>query len=108
MLFLYNPFFRPVVEKLVSHLSNNKKGKLWVVYCNPVSFDVFDESGVFSRYYAALHKVPEDERRSVHHSGDSVVIYQSADAPMVKPKPGANAPVRVTVPNYGADVEPME
>ena len=106
VLFLYNPFRRPIVERLVAHLSSERKGKLWIVYYNPVCFDVFDASPVFKRYYAGLHHFSEGEKRAVRsHSYDSVIIYQSLDNPMLEPKPGAGAAVKITIPDLGADVQ---
>jgi SAM-dependent methyltransferase len=105
VLWLYNPFQRPLIEKLSVHLVNERKSKLWVIYCNPVFFDVFDASPDLRRYYAALLHLTQIEKPAVHHPHDSVVIYQSVDGQMLPPKPGADAAVKVTHPIYGADVQ---
>ena len=35
VIFLYNPFLRPVMEKMVNNLKNSMGGKLFVIYAHP-------------------------------------------------------------------------
>jgi SAM-dependent methyltransferase len=112
ILFLYNPFRRPLVETLAAGLVTAIKSfpsrKLWLVYYNPVCHDVFDRAPEFERFMAARIDYNEDERRAAERQNsntfDSVIIYQSRNSPRRSPLPGADARVKITIPDLGADV----
>ena len=103
VVFLYNPFRRPLVEKLVSHLeerlSNDPGLKIWIIYYNPVCFDVFDASPRFSRYFADKVDFTEEEAAASPSGNtfDSVVIYQSANEGQRPALPGADRKIRITI-----------
>ena len=112
VVFLYNPFRRPLVEKLASHLeerlSNDPGLKIWIIYYNPVCFDVFDANPRFSRYFADRIDFTEEEAAAspCGNTFDSVVIYQSANEGQRPALPGADRKIRITIPDMGADVQP--
>src|SRR4029077_6574301 len=110
VLFLYNPFLRPLVRALRTHLESGAakapNRKVWVVYYNPVCFDVFDESPAFMRFFAAKIDFDEQEGAAAPtgNTFDSVIIYQSVSGPRRPALPGADAGVKITIPDKGADV----
>jgi SAM-dependent methyltransferase len=110
VLFLYNPFHRPMVMKLVQHLeqeiAKNPDRVVWVVYYNPVCFDVFDASPSLRRYFAAKLDFEADEKASAPtgNTFDSVIIYQSVTGSQRPALPGADAGVKIVIPDLGADV----
>ncbi|WP_294536516.1 class I SAM-dependent methyltransferase [uncultured Rhodoblastus sp.] len=110
VFFFYHPFTGEPVKTLIAnfrrHFEANPTSKVWLICYNPVSFDDFDKCGLFTRFYAA--KIAADKEDNVagftSHPYDSVIIYQSANAPMRDPLPGAKAGVVITIPGLGADV----
>jgi SAM-dependent methyltransferase len=110
VVFLYNPFHRPLVTKLVQHLEQEIAKKqdrvVWVVYYNPVCFDLFDASPSLRRYFAAKIDFEEDEKAAAPTVSrfDSVIVYQSVTGPQRPALSGADAGVKITVPHLGAEV----
>jgi SAM-dependent methyltransferase len=110
VLFFYNSFTGEPVKTLIAsirrHIDANPASKNWLVCYNPVSFKEFDESGLFTRFYAArIAATPEEISATfAGNSFDSVIIYQSAAAPMREPMPEAEAKVIISIPGLGADV----
>ena len=82
-----------MVMKLVQHLeqeiAKNQDRAVWVVYYNPVCFDLFDASQSLRRYFAAKMDFEDDEKAAapVGATFDSVIIYQSATGPQRPPLP---------------------
>jgi SAM-dependent methyltransferase len=109
VFFLYNPFFRDVtrlfVERLQGIVAENNT-KIFVIYVNPVHFDLLDKSRSFGRFYAKRLQFLADERLVAPFSNDfdSVIIFQSLNRAILEPLPGARATVNVTIPEFGADV----
>jgi SAM-dependent methyltransferase len=110
VLFFYNAFRRPLVTKLVQHLeqeiAKNQDRVVWVVYYNPVCFDLFDASPSLRRYFAAKIQFEEDEKAAAPtgNTFDSVIIYQSVTGPQRPALRGADAGVEIIIPDLGADV----
>ena len=111
VVFLYNPFQKEIVARLITHLEEHLRRtgslcKLWIVYVNPVCFDQFDGCDLLRRYAAERVYYYDDERKCCpfHQTYDSFIIYQSA--PFQPPLAGADAAVKITIPNFGADVMP--
>jgi SAM-dependent methyltransferase len=110
LFFFYNAFRRPLVTKLVQHLEQEIPKKqervVWVIYYNPVCFDLFDASPSFRRYFAAKIDFEEDEKAAAPtgNTFDSVIVYQSVTGPQRPTLPGADAGVNITIPDRGADV----
>jgi hypothetical protein len=110
VLFLYHSFRRPLVEKLIAHiegaLSTVPARKLWVVYYNPVYFDIFDASPALKRYFAAKIEFDADDRSAAPFvvTYDSVIVYQSVNVRYAASLAGADAIVRTTVPDLAVEV----
>jgi predicted RNA methylase len=108
IIFLNNPFKRPLVEILKHHtqsfLDSSSHAKVWIIYCNPVHYDVFDSCPVLTRYAAENLELQADEKMATvwRSEGDAFVIYQSA--PFRPSLAGATAQVKVTSPDYVAYV----
>jgi SAM-dependent methyltransferase len=110
VLFFYNPFVGEPVKALIAsirrHIEANANSKVWLICYNPVSFDEFDKCGLFTRFYAARIAAEQEENVAAFtsHPYDSVIIYQSAAAPLREPETGAEAEVVITIPGLGADI----
>ncbi len=110
VLFLYNPFDAPLVERLVKHMRHlteiSPAKKFFVIYYNPVHFALFDNCGFLARYLSARYRFSEDECQvaPLTNFHDSVILYQSLACTMLTPHQNANAEVRITVPRLGAEV----
>jgi SAM-dependent methyltransferase len=109
VLFLYNPFHDDVVTSFITYLEAylgkvNRHAKLWIVYVNPVCAAQFDGCRIIRRYAAEKVHFDDEEREFTHskHPYESFVIWQSQ--PFSPALAGADAPVKVTVPKYGAEV----
>ena len=109
VLFLYNSFGEPLVRRLVAHLEAQVRAgrKVFLIYYNPVAFDLFDASPAFSRFHAARHDFDPAEARCApfDNTFDSVVVYQSSTEPRFEPHADAGRRVVVSVPGLGANVE---
>jgi hypothetical protein len=83
---------------------SNFHAKVWMIYCNPVHYDVFDSCPALARYAAENMKLEPDEILSTpwRYDADSFVVYQSA--PFRSPLANATAQVKVSIPDYGAGV----
>jgi hypothetical protein len=59
-----------------------------------------------SRLFAQKFDFSEAERAlaPLSNTYDSVVIYQSTNRKMLSPLLGADALIKITIPDYGADV----
>ncbi|HWC63281.1 MAG TPA: class I SAM-dependent methyltransferase, partial [Rhizomicrobium sp.] len=114
VIYLYHSFARGLVEQLMEHLARIHRAhpqmKMFLIYYNPVHFDLLDASQVFTRLSARRTDFDAEEC-AVSPMGnifDSVIIYQSRGADMLAPLPGADASVRITIPGLAADVEKRE
>jgi SAM-dependent methyltransferase len=112
VLYFAHSFKRPLVETLAVHLASEMTAfparKLWFVYYNPVYHDIFDRAPGWERFMAAKIDFDDEERRAAErenwHTFDSVIIYQSRNEPRRPPMPGADARVKITIPDLGAEV----
>ena len=110
VLFLYHPFRRPLVETLVAHieeaLSTVPNRKFWIVYHNPVYYDVFDACLGLKRYFAGKIEFDADDRSAApfDNTYESVIIYQSRNIRYIESLPGAEAKVRTIIPDISVEV----
>jgi SAM-dependent methyltransferase len=105
VVFLYNPFGREVVERVVHNLEaalDDGAREIFVIYYNPVQGAVVDATAKFSRYFARTIPYAEDEQGFGPDEADPVVIWQAGAA--LAPKDGAGASIEVTKPNYRAEL----
>jgi SAM-dependent methyltransferase len=109
IVYLYNPFGKPLVERTIlqikKHLAARPGLKIFVIYCNPVHYQSFDSCRTLSRLFAGKIDFSAAERTVAPVSAyDSVLIYQSSNGAMLIPLPGADAQVKITVPDLGAEI----
>lgn len=109
-MFLYNSFRAPLVEKFVNAIEGwdaaHPDESLYIVYCNPVHFHVFDASPRLERFATDLIRYEQEELVSLHadNVSDTFIIYRVKRAGDVAKLPGHDREVRVTVPDLGADL----
>ena len=110
VIFLYNPLKGPLVAELISTLETQLKAtagdlKIWIIYYNPVHYELFDRSPMLKRYAAARLDFDDVEKNSspFGNTFDSYLIYQSAPFRPALASAGAN--VNITIPDFGAIVE---
>ena len=110
IFFIYNSFGAPLIKKLASHLERlcqtKKHLKFFLMYYNPVHFEIFDSSPFLLRFAADKFHFTADETLSSPFSNhfDSIVIYQNNNEPVYKPMSSAQSNIEITIPNLGADV----
>ncbi|NNM77013.1 hypothetical protein HJG53_08875 [Sphingomonas sp. ID1715] len=109
-MFLYNSFREPLVRKFAAAIeawdAANPDKSLYLVYCNPVHFHVFDASPSLERFATDMVSYTDEEKASLHSENvaDTFIIYRVKRAGDVPQLPGHDRQVRVTVPDLGADM----
>ena len=94
VLFFYNSTYEGLLRRLVERVSAHG-GKLILIYYNPAFGKVVDANPRFSRYSAARYGMGGGNVGEFGNTEDSVVIWQNDQPPMLPPRPGADAPIRV-------------
>jgi 16S rRNA G966 N2-methylase RsmD len=111
IIFLNNPFKRPLVELLKHHtqsfLDSSSHAKVWIIYCNPVHYDVFDSCPVLTRYASEILELQADEKMTTawRSEAEAFIIYQSG--PFRPPLSGARG-LRITERPDAADLGARE
>lgn len=110
VFFAYNPFKADLVsvwiDTIAARCALDPEFKSFVVYYNPVHYNLFDGSAAFCRYSAEKYWFLQGETGSspFGNNYDSVIIYQTRGAKSSPPLPGAERFVRITVRDFGAEV----
>ena len=107
VLFLYNPFDRPVVEALAQKLEQHlalSRSAFYLVYCNPTYGDVFDAVPALKRRYAAQVPYDAEEIGFGPDTSDAVVIWQNRGNPNLRPEGTPDAPIRIVTPGWRAEI----
>ena len=109
VIFLYNPFGHPLIERVLVNIEASLRAKrrdLYIVYCNPIWAEVFDASDSLERRYAA--KIPYDPSEIGYgpSASDMVIIWQNRNNP--HPRPPGDPFARVVVISPGQHVELAE
>jgi len=111
IVFLYNPFYKPLMKKLVANihraLTANPKKKIFIVYANPLYAALFDKSPFFRRFFAADIAYDASEQgtgTTRSDKDDTIVIWESVGDDMLPPHPGADASVFLTEAGWRARV----
>jgi SAM-dependent methyltransferase len=108
VIFLYNPFRRPLMERLTANLEamlQSRRQNLYVVYYNPVWASLLDASPMLERRFAAQLPYAPEEIGFGPNESDSVVIWQNRDNVHPPSDANAKAPVRVVKPDSRAEVD---
>jgi SAM-dependent methyltransferase len=95
--YLYNPFSRPLVQRLVANVERQLQQGLQHVFfvCyNPVHGDVLDQSPHFARWSASTLRYAADELGYGPDIEDTVVIWQSRPE-RYAPQAAAQRPISV-------------
>ena len=105
VIYMYHPFFRKLMKKLVRKVENwlaGSKSKVYVIYYNPMFPDLYDKSKRFRRVYAGMMDIDAGDRGTgPTYAADAVVIWQSVGEPMLEPHPqAAAARVEMVVPGW--------
>ena len=82
VVFLFNPFRNPLVQKVVANLEQPRAGKLYVIYSNPVCAGALDASQVLQRVGSAPARWL------------STIIWKRADDFMAGQQPSRRVEVR--------------
>lgn len=108
VVFLYNPFNRPLTAQLIKHIEASLQATprdLYIVYYNPVWADVLDASAALERRYAAQLAYEPDEIGYGPDASDAVVIWQNRGNPNPRPSGDPAAPVTVVSPDTRAVIK---
>ena len=107
VLFLYNPFGKALIEKVVASVEaalSAERRRIYVVYYNPVFGDCFDASKRLSRRFARTLPYAAEELGYGPDRADPVVIWEPGDG---RPQPGTAARIEITIPEMRSElVEP--
>jgi SAM-dependent methyltransferase len=110
VIFLYNPFRRPLMERLAANLEallRSRDQDLYVVYYNPVWASLLDACPVLERRFAAQLPYATEEIGFGPNESDAVVIWQNRGNAHRPSDANAQAPVRVVQPDSRAEVDPV-
>jgi SAM-dependent methyltransferase len=99
VIFLYNPFQRPLIAQLLGRIESSLQAisrELYIVYYNPVWADVFDASAALERRFAAQLPYDQSEIGYGPDEWDVVVVWQNRGnphpCPPGTPRPGSPSP----------------
>ena len=107
VVFFYNSFGRPLVERLLAALTASLAAvprEVYFIYYNPTNADLLDACPEFERRYAAHHAYDESELSYGSATSDTVVVWQNRGNPHPRPPGDADLPVTVVVPGWRAEV----
>jgi SAM-dependent methyltransferase len=110
VIYLYHPFYRRMMKGVVRNIEkrlSSSKTKAYVMYYNPVYFDLFDKSRLFQRVYAGMldFELGEREAGSTYQDAtDALAVWQSVGEPMLQSHPQAAARIQAVVPGWRAKV----
>ena len=105
VLFLYNPFGKALIEKIVANIEaalQADRRSIYVIYYNPVFGECFDASKLLSRRFARTLPYAEEDLGYGYDREDPVVIWETGDG---RPAPGADARIVVTNPGVRAELQ---
>ena len=106
-IFLYNPFGRPLVARVLANLAAAMQAaprEVYVIYYNPTWAELFDASPAFERRFAAHLPYDAGEAGFGPDASDTVVVWQNRGNPHPKPPGDASLPVTVTIPGWRAEI----
>ena len=107
VIFLYNPFHRPLIARLLLNIeaSIGATGQqIYIVYCNPAWADVLDASDALERRYAAQLAYEPAEIGYGPDRSDAVVIWQNRDNPHPPPPGDPTAPLTIVSPGTRVEI----
>jgi len=108
VIFLYNPFRQPLMEKLLANIEATLRQAprdLYVVYYNPVCADLLDASSALERRYAAQLSYDPGEVGYGPDTSDALVIWQNRGNAHPRPDGIPDARVIVISPHSRVEVE---
>ena len=106
VVFLYNPFNRPLMARLRGLIEVSLQAvprELYVVYVNPVWAEVLDASDALERRYAAQLPYDPGEIGYGPDASDGVIIWQNRGNP--HPRPPGDPAAAVSIVSSGARAE---
>ncbi|WP_428490842.1 SAM-dependent methyltransferase [Rhodopila sp.] len=106
VIFLYNPFHRPLIAQLLLDIEASIRATgrdIYIVYCNPAWADVLDASNALERCYAAQLAYEPAEIGYGPDRSDAVVIWQNRGN--LHPPPPGNPAAPLTIVSPGTRVE---
>jgi SAM-dependent methyltransferase len=107
VIFLYNPFHRPLIVQLLHRIESSLQAisrELYIVYYNPVWADVFDASTALERRFAAQLPYDQSEIGYGPDESDVVVVWQNRGNPHRRPPGPHTALVSVVTPGWRAEI----
>jgi SAM-dependent methyltransferase len=109
-LFLYNPFDANLTGRVIKNIEASLQQAprdFYVICYNPVCAALFDASPALERRFAA--QIPYDERELAFGPDDTdgVAVWQNRGNQASLPPGTPNAPIKVTIPRWRAEVEPV-
>lgn len=106
VIYLYHPFYRKIMTGVIRNIEKwllSGHSKVYIIYYNPMYFDLFDKSRLFRRVFAGMMDSAPGEQRSGPTS-DALAIWQSIGEPILQSHPKAAARIQIAVPGWQAKV----
>jgi SAM-dependent methyltransferase len=107
VVFLYNPFDRPLITRLLHNIESSLRAsprEFYIVYYNPTWADVFDASSAVERRYAAQLPYDAGEIGYGPDESDAVVIWQNRGNRRPRPPGDPGVPVSIVSPGVRAEI----
>jgi SAM-dependent methyltransferase len=107
VIYLYHPFYRKIMKGVLGNTEKwllSDKAKAFVVYYNPVFFDLFDKSRVFRRVYAGMMDYEAGKEGNPPPDADPLAIWQSVGEPMLQAHPQAAARIQIVIAGWETKV----
>ncbi len=111
VVYFYHPFYRgmmkKVARKIEKFVKSNSGIDVFVIYYNPVYFDIFDRSKKFRRIFAKTIEFEPGEKGtgpSYHDESDAIAVWRSADGATADLSPRSYAEIKVVPPGWRAFV----
>lgn len=102
VVFLYHPFDADLVERLKAHMLAHARAETFVVYENPVHGRVFDEDGLFHRWFSAMLPYEPDEIGLGFDESESIVVWRYSPDGGGEPRRGADLVIDPVLPGLRA------
>lgn len=110
ILFLYNPFRRPMFERLADYVeafgAAHPRARIFILYYNPAQGEVLDSRQAWRRYFAEQVDLSDEDIRFApfENQSESLVIWQLEGQGAAPPHPQADRPIRTVIPDIAVEV----
>jgi SAM-dependent methyltransferase len=113
VIYFFHPFYRKIMKAVKHSIENwlisKPMNKCFIIYYNPMYFDLYDNSPLFQRTHVDSFKFDTTELGtgpSYHDADDIVAIWQSVGKPMLQSHPQAMTKIQVKRGSHRVMLQP--